>query len=62
MSSKSLLTAILAIALVPAAMAAGSPSTSRPPAAPKAQPSDYELGVKAVQATISSAPCPCSRR
>lgn len=50
MSSKSLLTAILAIALVPAAMAAGSPSTSRPPAAPKAQPSDYELGVKAVQA------------
>lgn len=51
MFSKSLLTVILAIALVPVAMAAGSPSTSsRPPAAPRAQPSDYELGVKAVQA------------
>lgn len=50
MSSKSLWVLVLGIALAPAAMAAGSPSTSRPPAAPKAQPSDYELGVKAVQA------------
>lgn len=51
MSSKSLWAVVLGIALAPTAMAAGSPSTSRPPAAaPKAQPSDYELGVKAVQA------------
>ncbi|HEY3047101.1 MAG TPA: tetratricopeptide repeat protein [Polaromonas sp.] len=48
MSSKSLWTAVLAIVLAPAVMAAGSSSTSRPPAAPRAN--DYELGVKAVQA------------
>ena len=50
MSSKSLWSVVLALILAPAAMAAGSSSTSRPPAAPRAQPSDYELGVKAVQA------------
>jgi len=50
MSSKSLWAVVLAIALAAVAMAAGSPSTSRPPAAPKAQASDYDLGVKAVQA------------
>jgi len=50
MSSKSLWTVVLAIVLAPAVMAAGSSSMSRPPAAPRAQPSDYELGVKAVQA------------
>ena len=50
MSSKSLWTIVLAIALAPVAMAAGSPSKSRPPDVPKAQPSDYDLGVQAVQA------------
>ncbi|HEY2928405.1 tetratricopeptide repeat protein [Piscinibacter sp.] len=50
MSSKSLWTLVLAIALAPVALAAGSTSTSRPPAVQKAQPSDYELGVQAVQA------------
>jgi Flp pilus assembly protein TadD len=48
MSSKSLWAVVFAVALAPVAMAAGSPSTSRPPAAQKAQASD--LGVKAVQA------------
>lgn len=42
---------VMAMALAPGAMAAGSPSTSsRPPAAPSAQASDYDLGVKAVKA------------
>jgi len=52
--ARSLGTSILAIALILAlvspAMAAGSSSTSRPSAPPRAQPSDYDLGVKAVQA------------
>ncbi len=50
MVSKPLLAVVLTLALVPPAMAAGSSSTSRPPALPRAQPSDYDLGVKAVQA------------
>lgn len=50
MFSKFFFPIILAVALAPPVMAAGSSSTSRPPAAPSAQPSDYELGVKAVQA------------
>ena len=50
MYSKSLWTVVLAIALTPVAMAAGSTSKSQPPAVPRAQPSDYDLGVKAVQA------------
>ena len=49
-SRKSLWTVILTLALVPPAMAAGSSSTSRPPDRPRAQLSDYDLGVKAVQA------------
>jgi tetratricopeptide (TPR) repeat protein len=46
------LTWVLALILVSAstAMAAGSSSTSRPPAASPAQPTSYDLGVKAVQA------------
>ena len=47
---KLLLAVVLTLALVPPAMAAGSSSTSRPPAIPRAQPTDYDLGVKAVQA------------
>jgi len=39
----------LTLALGSPAMAAGSRSTSRPPA-PSVQPSDYELGVRAVKA------------
>ncbi|MFC5523632.1 tetratricopeptide repeat protein [Polaromonas jejuensis] len=51
MSSKSLWAGVLTLALSPAVMAAGSPSTSRPPpAAPAAHANDYEQGVKAVQA------------
>lgn len=50
MVSKSLLAVALTLGLVSGAMAAGSPSTSRPPVPPKAQPTDYDLGVKAVQA------------
>lgn len=50
MVSKSLLIVVLTLALVPPAMAAGSSSSSRPPPPPIAQPSDYDLGVKAVQA------------
>lgn len=50
MSSKFVWTVVLAVAVAPAVMAAGSPSTSRPPAALGAQPSDYERGVKAVKA------------
>lgn len=46
--------AVAAIALTPAlvspAIAAGSSSTSRPSAPPRAQAGDYDLGVKAVQA------------
>lgn len=50
MVSKPLLAVVLTLAIVSPAMAAGSSSTSRPPALPKAQPTDYDLGVKAVQA------------
>ena len=53
MVSTSLWIVILALALIPPAMAAGSSSTSRPPERPRAQApqlSDYDLGVKAVQA------------
>ena len=52
--ARSLGTGLLAIALILAlvspAMAAGSSSTSRPSVPPRAQPNDYDLGVKAVQA------------
>ena len=48
--SKLFLAVVLTLTLVPPAMAAGSSSTSRPPSPPRAQPSDYDLGVKAVQA------------
>ena len=41
---------ILTLALIPPVLAAGSSSTSRPPDRPRAQPSDYDVGVKAVQA------------
>ncbi len=43
---------VLALILVSAStvMAAGSSSTSRPPASSPAQPAPYDLGVKAVQA------------
>ena len=51
---RSLGTGLLALALTLSfaspAMAAGSSSTSRPSAPPRAQASDYDLGVKAVQA------------
>lgn len=52
MKNKSLWTVVLATVLAPAVMAAGSPSTSSRPAPTRqaAQPSDFELGVKAVQA------------
>jgi tetratricopeptide (TPR) repeat protein len=50
MTSKSLWIALLTLAFVPLVMAAGSSSTSRPPDRPRAQPSDYDVGVKAVQA------------
>lgn len=50
MFSKSWLFTLLVITVSPPALAAGSSSTSRPPATPRAQASDYELGVKAVQA------------
>lgn len=59
MISKLLLAIALTLALVSPAMAAGSSSTSRPSAPPRAQPSDsppraqpsdYDLGVKALQA------------
>jgi len=45
-----LLAIALILALVSPAMAAGSSSTSRPSVPPRAQPNDYDLGVKAVQA------------
>lgn len=44
---------VLALALAPSAMAAGSTSSSRPPAAPAtpaARATDYDAGVKAVKA------------
>lgn len=48
--SRSVLFVVLTLVLVPAAMAAGSRSTSQPPVSPSAQPSDYDQGVKAVRA------------
>ncbi len=50
MARKTFWIVILTLALIPPAMAAGSSSSSRPPDRPRAQPSDYELGVKSVQA------------
>ena len=50
MVNKPLLIVILTLALIPTAMAAGSSSSSRPPAPATAQPTDYDLGVKAVKA------------
>ena len=50
MISKSLVVIALTLALASTALAAGSSSSSRPPAPPKGQPSDYDLGLKAVQA------------
>jgi tetratricopeptide (TPR) repeat protein len=50
MMTKSHWIVFLTLALIPPAMAAGTSSTSRPPDRPRAQPSDYDLGVKAVQA------------
>lgn len=47
MVSRTFLAVVLTLAVTSAAMAAGSPSTSRPPARP---PSPYDQGVKAVQA------------
>ncbi len=47
---KSLFVAVFALALASPAMAAGSSSSSRPPAAPSARTSDYDSGVKAVKA------------
>jgi Flp pilus assembly protein TadD len=41
---------VLTLALIPPAMAAGSSSTSRPADRPRAQLSDYDLGVNAVRA------------
>jgi len=50
MLSKSLLIVTLSLAIVSPAMAAGSSSMSRPSTTARSQPTDYELGVKAVQA------------
>ncbi len=50
MKSKSLLAVVLTLGMATAAMAAGAPSTSHPPPRPPAQPTEYDLGVKAVQA------------
>lgn len=48
--SKTLLSVAFTLALASAAMAASSPSPSRSPAPRQAPASDYDLGVKAVQA------------
>lgn len=50
MVSKSIWVIVIVLGLASAALAAGTPSTSRPPARPQAQPTDYDLGVKAIQA------------
>jgi Flp pilus assembly protein TadD len=50
MVTKSLLAVVLTLGIASAALGAGAPSTSRPPARPEAKPTDYDLGVKAVQA------------
>lgn len=47
---KYLFVAVFTLALASPAMAAGSSSSSRPPAAPSARTSDYDSGVKAVKA------------
>lgn len=49
MMSKPLWTVIFTLALISPVMAAGSSSTSRPPDRPRAQSSDYDIGVNAVQ-------------
>lgn len=48
--NKSLFIVACALALASPAMAAGSSSSSRPPAAPSARTTDYDAGVKAVKA------------
>lgn len=50
MVSKALVAGVLVLGLVSGALAAGSGSSSRPPAPSKAQPTDYDLGVTAVKA------------
>lgn len=50
MVSKAIVAVVLVLGLASGALAAGSSSPSRPPAPSKAQPTDYDLGVKAVQA------------
>ena len=50
MVTKSFWIVVLALALISPVMAAGSSSTSRLPDRPRAQSSDYDVGVKAVQA------------
>lgn len=47
---KSLFVAVFALALASPAMAAGSSSSSKPPATPNARSTDYDTGVKAVKA------------
>lgn len=49
MLSKTILAIVLALGFASAAMAAGSRSTSRPPAPAEVQPTPYDLGVKAVR-------------
>lgn len=49
MTWRFLLAVILIMGVSSAATAAGSRSTSQPPARPQSQPSNYEMGVKAVQ-------------
>jgi tetratricopeptide (TPR) repeat protein len=50
MLGKLLVVVVSTLAFVSSAMPAGSSSTSRPTTVPRAQASDYDLGVKAVQA------------
>ncbi len=50
MLSRSIWVIAIVLGVASAALAAGAPSTSRPPARQPAQPTDYDLGVKAVQA------------
>lgn len=50
MVKRSIWALAIVLGLASAALAAGAPSTSRPPARPQAQPTDYDLGVKAVEA------------
>lgn len=50
MVSKAIVGVVLVLGLASGALAASSRSPSRSPAPSKAQPTDYDLGVKAVQA------------